>query len=91
MSRRLSNRVCALERTRATICPHILECSPGETHEEAVERFIAKHGAIERDHAFIVVPPRIEIHERPAKEAQWIEQQRRLYAEVRTLPKDIVQ
>ena len=91
MARQLANRLALLERSRGIQRPHVLEVFPGETDEEAVERFVTKWGAINPDHAFIVVPPRIEIHERPAKEAQWIEQQRRLYAEVRTLPKDIVQ
>lgn len=91
MARQIENRVALLERSRAIPIPHVLEVSPGTSIEEAVEAFVAKWGAIKSNHAFVVVPPRIEEHERAAKEAQWIEQQRRLYAEVRTLPKDTVQ
>lgn len=91
MARRLTNRVCALERSRAIPTPHVIEVSPGTTIEEAVERFVAMWGAVPPNHAFVIVPPRIEEHERPAKEAQWLEQQRRLYAEVRNSPKDTLQ
>jgi hypothetical protein len=84
-------RLSALERRRAIPTPHVLEVSPGTTIEEAVERFVAKWGAIPPGHAFIVVPPRIATHERPAKEFEWQEQQRRLLAEAKCYPKDTMQ
>jgi hypothetical protein len=77
----MARRIARLERGNAAAVPHVLEVAHGETDEQAVARFIAKHGAPPR--SCIVVPMRIAPNQRSDREPAWAEMQRKLIADAR--------
>jgi hypothetical protein len=77
----VARRVARLEIGSAATVPNILEVQHGETDEQAVVRFVAKHGAPPR--SCIVVPTRVEADQRVRREAAWADMQRKLIADAR--------
>lgn len=79
----MARRIARLERGNAAAVPHVFEVAQGETDEQAVARFIAKHGAPPR--SCVVVPMRITPDQRADREAAWAEMQRKLIADARDM------
>lgn len=77
----LTRRIARLEIGNAAAVPNVVEVAHGETHEEAIVSFIAKHGAAPR--SCIVVPMRIAPNQRADREPAWAEMQRKLIADAR--------
>ncbi|MFZ5747661.1 MAG: hypothetical protein ACOY45_08360 [Pseudomonadota bacterium] len=75
-------RMAKLDRLTGPALPRVIEVATGETDEDAIGRFIARHGRAPA--SAIIVPTRATDDELPMLEGQWAEQQRRLVADART-------
>ncbi|MFB0874252.1 MULTISPECIES: hypothetical protein [unclassified Sphingobium] len=82
MASAIARRIARLEQGRAAIVPHVIEVATGETDEQAIGRFVARHGRAPA--SCIVLPARATDDELADLEPLWAEQQRRLVADART-------
>jgi len=81
MAGRLETRLAKLEQRRAAGVPNVLEVRFGETDDEALARFIARHGSAAA--SCIVVPERCGEDDLEQQEQHWAELQRELIAQAR--------
>lgn len=77
----IARRIARLENGSAAAVPNVVEVAHGETHEDAIERFIAIHGAAPK--SCIVVPMRVAAEHADEREAAWAAMQRKLIADAR--------
>lgn len=82
MASAIARRIARLEQGRAIAVPNVVEVATGETDEQAIGRFVARHGRAPA--LCIVLPARATDDELADLEPMWAEQQRRLVADART-------
>lgn len=78
-----ARRIARLEQRGVVAVPHVIEVASGETDEQAIGRFVDRHGRTPA--SCIIVPTRASNDQLADLEAIWAEQQRRLVADARTV------